>query len=505
MKRFTVCVAAAVLVAACSGSTGPGAVGVLVVSAATTGTDLDANGYLVQVDAGAGQALPTNGAITIAGVRAGNHTVLLGGVAANCLVDGTNPRPLTVAGGDTVQLAFDVGCAAPIGGSGDIVGVWDWTEHFDDPANSATCDDTGSYVFAVTAAGFAGRSDQVGVCAAPSGLFPNATSDTVLAGSVNAGSMDFVVGPNADCQYSAVFAGTTDHLAGTATCGTATGTWAADRALPLASLALASTNTTIPPDAVFPLVLVLRNTLGNRVFDRAVTWSSDAPTVVAVDTVGLVRALQTGTALIQAGAEGLSAQTTVTVGGTIVPDAVGDTFGDPATPQVDILSLSAASDSSDMTVLVRVSNPGGGQILGLLDLDVDQNPATGAQAQVDFYRPDTTGASGLGDEFVCDLATGDLYDAVTTFYVTTVSVYYDPATGALTARLPVAILGSLHANMAVLVADSLGHPTDIAPNDGHLTLGGSAASAAAAPAAPRPALRLPWGSRAARSQRGKIP
>lgn len=411
-----------------------------------------------------------------------------------------------------VAAMFAAACSnsvAPRGDSSGLVGVWDWTEHFDDAANSATCDDTGSYVFALGGAGFAGRSDQVGACASPSGPFDNTSSDTVINGSVSGGRIQFSVGVAADCQYTAVLSADTNHLAGTATCGTAAGQWSADRGLALGAVAVAPESTAVPPYAVFRLIPVLRNTLGNRVFDRAVSWASDGPGVAAVDSLGMVSAGQPGTAHIQASATGLAGLAAITVGGTTVPDAVGDTYGDPTDPAIDILALSAASDSSDVTVVVQLTHPLATTLYGWLDLDVDQDSTTGAEAQVDVFRPDTTVSSGLGDEFVCDLSSGNLYDAVSGNQIAIVPLHYDGATGTLTTRLPVALLGSLRANMAVVLGNGLG-PTDIVPDDGHLTLGGPAGSAGTLGSAAIRRFPLPWrgtvGSNApTRPRRVKIP
>ncbi len=72
----------------------------------TTGNDLDPDGYSVSVDAGPGQALGTNGTITIT-TAAGDHIVELSAVANNCVVNGDNPRTVTVCElpPATVQLA----------------------------------------------------------------------------------------------------------------------------------------------------------------------------------------------------------------------------------------------------------------------------------------------------------------------------------------------------------------------------------------------------------------
>jgi hypothetical protein len=410
-----------------------------------------------------------------------------------------------------VSACSNNAASPPAGDPSIVAGVWDWTEHFADASSGVTCDDTGTYVFTVAGTGFVGRSDQVGTCATPSGPVDNTSSDTVIGGSVTDVQMRFTVGLANGCQYSAALPSTPDHLSGTATCGSTPGTWTADRGQALSSLALSPDSTSIPVGAVFVLQPVLRNALGNRVFGRAVTWSSDTPAVADVDSLGLLTAHLLGTAHIQAAAAGLSGVAAITVAGVSEPDSVGDAFG--AAPLVDVLSLSAASDSSDMTVVIRFSAPPGTAVYGLLDLDVDQDSTTGVAAQVDLYRPDTTQSSGLGDEFVCEITTGGLFDAATATLLASVPVYYDAPSSTVTVRIPVALLGSARANMAVVVGNA-SVATDIAPNAGHLTLYGPTLTAGLASAAPRTVVRGrlmgPWGAAVraplpARVGRGKIP
>src|SRR3989442_1332645 len=96
------------------------ATGVLQVTVSTSGADLPANGYTVSVDSGAGQAVTVNGALTISGLKAGTHSVTLYSVAANCTLSGANTRAVDVIAGDTVPVAFAVGCTATGGRSGTI-------------------------------------------------------------------------------------------------------------------------------------------------------------------------------------------------------------------------------------------------------------------------------------------------------------------------------------------------------------------------------------------------
>ena len=102
-----------------------GGTGSLTVTTATSGAtgDLDPDGYTVSVDGGAAsQPIPDNGSVTFTG-PAGDHTVALSGLAANCAVSGANPRTVTVPSGGTATTTFSVSCGPTGGGGGGGVEV----------------------------------------------------------------------------------------------------------------------------------------------------------------------------------------------------------------------------------------------------------------------------------------------------------------------------------------------------------------------------------------------
>ena len=68
--------------AGCNDSTGP-STGAIRVTVTTTGAELDQNGYSLALDSAAGQAIPVNDTISLAGLSAGSHHVLLSGLAVN--------------------------------------------------------------------------------------------------------------------------------------------------------------------------------------------------------------------------------------------------------------------------------------------------------------------------------------------------------------------------------------------------------------------------------------
>src|SRR6266480_3118985 len=84
----------------------------LVVSTSTSGSYLDPDGYTVTVDGGTSQSIGTNGVATFIGLAAGDHTVLLSGVARNCTVSGSNPRTVSLIAGLLGATGFSVSCVA---------------------------------------------------------------------------------------------------------------------------------------------------------------------------------------------------------------------------------------------------------------------------------------------------------------------------------------------------------------------------------------------------------
>ncbi|HET6577559.1 MAG TPA: hypothetical protein VFG66_04515 [Gemmatimonadales bacterium] len=106
--------------------------GGLTVIIATTGDSPDPDGYTVTVDQGEAQPIGDNATLTLAGLAAGGHTVLLSDVAETCTVAGDNPRTVTVPAGGTVELTFAVVCTGSVarwtpmvsGTRADLLDVW---------------------------------------------------------------------------------------------------------------------------------------------------------------------------------------------------------------------------------------------------------------------------------------------------------------------------------------------------------------------------------------------
>ena len=115
--------AAASTTATVSGITGAPTTGELTVTATTTGSNPDPDGYAATVYDEAGttviagpKAVGVSGSASFPGLSAGNYTVKLTGLAANCSTGLTNDaQAVTITAGGTATTAFAVTCTATTG------------------------------------------------------------------------------------------------------------------------------------------------------------------------------------------------------------------------------------------------------------------------------------------------------------------------------------------------------------------------------------------------------
>ncbi len=84
--------------------------GSLEVTTITTGEDIDSDGYTASLDCGCFETVGVNEIATMNDVSEGSHMVLLTSIAANCELDGPNPRWVEVTAGETVQMTFSIAC-----------------------------------------------------------------------------------------------------------------------------------------------------------------------------------------------------------------------------------------------------------------------------------------------------------------------------------------------------------------------------------------------------------
>ena len=88
----------------------PPPAGSLQITTRTTGADIDSDGYTCMLDGSSFEAMGVNETGTVTGLSVGSHMVLLSGIAANCELNGPNPRWVTVTAGETVQTTFSIAC-----------------------------------------------------------------------------------------------------------------------------------------------------------------------------------------------------------------------------------------------------------------------------------------------------------------------------------------------------------------------------------------------------------
>jgi hypothetical protein len=81
------------------------------VSVSTNGTDPDTDGFSVTVDGGTARFVAPGGSVVLDSLSEGTHSVLLSGLADNCQVEGSNPRPVVVGPDGQADVSFDVRCA----------------------------------------------------------------------------------------------------------------------------------------------------------------------------------------------------------------------------------------------------------------------------------------------------------------------------------------------------------------------------------------------------------
>jgi hypothetical protein len=91
----------------------PPTTGTLQVTTTTTGSPVDPDGYEVSVDGSPVGTLDANAGGAITGVSPGSYFVGLNGVAANCQVQGPNPRSVSVTAGGITVAAFTITCQTP--------------------------------------------------------------------------------------------------------------------------------------------------------------------------------------------------------------------------------------------------------------------------------------------------------------------------------------------------------------------------------------------------------
>jgi len=81
------------------------------VAVSTSGSDPDTDGFSVTVDGGTARFVAPGGSVVLDSLPQGSHSVLLGGLAENCRVEGSNPRSVVVGSDGRTAVSFTVRCA----------------------------------------------------------------------------------------------------------------------------------------------------------------------------------------------------------------------------------------------------------------------------------------------------------------------------------------------------------------------------------------------------------
>lgn len=96
---------------------GPGSAGgIIIVTASTGGTGRDSDGFSLSLDGSTPFQLEPNGRVVLTGVSEGTHAIQLLGLAANCSIQGTNPRTVSLQAGERVEITFGVICVPDLSG-----------------------------------------------------------------------------------------------------------------------------------------------------------------------------------------------------------------------------------------------------------------------------------------------------------------------------------------------------------------------------------------------------
>ncbi|NVM20308.1 MAG: PEP-CTERM sorting domain-containing protein [Desulfobacterales bacterium] len=176
----------------------------------------------------------------------------------------------------------------------------------------------------------------------------------------------------------------------------------------------------------------------------------------------------------------------------LIPDPVGDTFGDGL---IDIINMDVQFDSDNLYISAnfasQVSEPGTGNpydLYGFIDLDVDQDPSTGGPAWSDLLFGAST---DIGSDYFIMFDFTAPPDGLVQLYAfgTPTSPFIDDVpisfyTRSFSATVPLGVIGDDGWVNYGAVFGTINGPNDLVPNDGYAT----------SQAVPEPATMLLLGS-----------
>jgi TolB protein len=358
--------------------TGP-ATGAVAVSVTTTGDDGDADGYALTIDGGAARPLPAAGALSVGDLAAGEHTLELSGVAANCGAVGGTRRAVRVVAGAATTVALTVACAPLPPGAAFVTAP---TTGFDP--------DGDGYQVSVDGG-------------APESL---ATGERLAVPGLRGGPHRFrLSGVASNCSVSGenprtveVASGATAPVVFPVTCRTLVARVVVTRRLP----SLLERDTTLLTAAAVAAD-------GTPLPGRAVAWTTDGPAVAAVapegvgGAQGLVTGLAPGRATVTATVDGVGGSAVVAViGRALRPNReiayladVALTGGSGVVRQLRVADAAGAG--------ARTVSPAGRFVVdfawspdGSRFVVAYQDPATGGPAGLFTLTADGSGESPLG-------------------------------------------------------------------------------------------------------------
>jgi len=131
----------------------------------------------------------------------------------------------------------------------------------------------------------------------------------------------------------------------------------------VASVAVSLAAPSIPRGTITQATALARDSSGDVLTGRAVTWLSVAPSIASVSSTGSVSGLATGTSAIRATVEGKVANATVTVTADTVTPPPADTSSTIELPRVYLTTTVASTPSTGRTLAVHA----GGNLQAALD------------------------------------------------------------------------------------------------------------------------------------------
>jgi hypothetical protein len=215
---------------ACAATTGT-----IEIVTTSAGSPPDPDGYQLLLDGAPAQSIGTSATVSIPGMALGPHTVGLGGLAANCTLDGDNPRAVTVSPGAVAPVAFTIGCTALPPSTGSIAITTATTGQDQDPDGYAfTIDQGGAQPIGVN-----GAASVAGLTAASHAVRLQGASANCAIGGANPRTVAVTAGETATTSFAVTCISTTGALtvtinglpAGTGAAVTVTGPNGFNRAL----------------------------------------------------------------------------------------------------------------------------------------------------------------------------------------------------------------------------------------------------------------------------------